>query len=65
MALKAICQMIFLYQTISKGDRRGSNPRQPAPQAGALPTELRPPVLIRDSSTSLGMTSISEVIIAN
>ena len=25
------------------GDRRDSNPRQPAPQAGALPTELRPP----------------------
>lgn len=26
------------------GDRRGSNPRQLAPQASALPTELRPPV---------------------
>lgn len=25
------------------GDRRGSNPRLPAPQASALPTELRPP----------------------
>jgi hypothetical protein len=25
------------------GDRRGSNPRHPAPQASALPTELRPP----------------------
>ena len=26
------------------GDRRGSNPRQLAPQASALPTELRPPI---------------------
>ena len=25
------------------GDRRGSNPRQPVPQTGALPTELRSP----------------------
>jgi hypothetical protein len=25
------------------GERRGSNPRQPVPQTGALPTELRPP----------------------
>ncbi len=25
------------------GERRGSNPRPPAPQAGALPAELRPP----------------------
>lgn len=28
------------------GDRRGSNPRQLAPQASALPTELRPPVMV-------------------
>src|SRR6478672_583983 len=27
----------------SWGERRGSNPRPPAPQAGALPAELRPP----------------------
>ena len=27
------------------GDRRGSNPRQPEPQSGALPTELRPPTV--------------------
>ena len=26
-----------------KGDRWGSNPRQPEPQSGALPAELRPP----------------------
>ena len=25
------------------GERRGLNPRQPVPQTGALPTELRPP----------------------
>jgi hypothetical protein len=25
------------------GERRGSNPRHPEPQSGALPTELRPP----------------------
>ncbi len=25
------------------GDRRDSNPRQPVPQTGALPAELRPP----------------------
>lgn len=25
------------------GDRRDLNPRQPVPQTGALPTELRPP----------------------
>lgn len=28
------------------GDRRGSNPRQLAPQASALPTELRPPIIV-------------------
>jgi glycosyltransferase involved in cell wall biosynthesis len=28
-----------------KGDRWGSNPRQPEPQSGALPAELRPPFL--------------------
>ena len=26
---------------IKWGDKRGSNPRQPEPQSGALPTELR------------------------
>lgn len=26
-----------------QGDRWGSNPRQPEPQSGALPAELRPP----------------------
>ena len=26
------------------GDRRGSNPRHPESQSGALPTELRPPL---------------------
>ena len=25
------------------GERRGSNPRHPGPQPGALPAELRPP----------------------
>ncbi len=30
------------------GDRRGSNPRQPEPQSGALPTELRPPFELED-----------------
>ena len=29
------------------GERRGSNPRQPVPQTGALPTELRPPPGLR------------------
>jgi hypothetical protein len=29
--------------TTIQGDRRGSNPRLPGPQPGALPTELRPP----------------------
>ena len=28
---------------VNQGERRDSNPRQPAPQAGALPAELRPP----------------------
>ena len=28
---------------IKWGDRRDLNPRQPEPQSGALPTELRPP----------------------
>ena len=27
------------------GERRGLNPRQPGPQPGALPAELRPPSL--------------------
>ena len=30
------------------GERRGSNPRQPEPQSGALPTELRSPYLFFD-----------------
>ena len=28
------------------GERRGSNPRPPVPQTGALPTELRPPCFV-------------------
>ena len=28
---------------LNKGGRRGSNPRHPEPQSGALPTELQPP----------------------
>ena len=28
------------------GDRRGSNSRQPVPQTGALPTELRSPYFV-------------------
>lgn len=32
-----------IYEKENWGDRRGSNPRQPVPQTGALPTELRPP----------------------
>src|SRR5690554_7216997 len=28
------------------GERRDSNPRHPAPQASALPTELRPPCVL-------------------
>ena len=28
------------------GERRGSNPRHPGPQPGALPAELRPPCLL-------------------
>ena len=31
------------YEGKKWGDRRGLNPRPPAPQAGALPTELRSP----------------------
>lgn len=31
--------------TLPLGDRRGSNPRPPGPQPGALPTELRPPYI--------------------
>ena len=29
------------------GERWDSNPRQPEPQSGALPTELRPPYMVR------------------
>ena len=32
-----------VIQLSKLGERRGSNPRQPGPQPGALPTELRPP----------------------
>ena len=28
---------------LNKGGRRGSNPRHPEPQSGALPAELQPP----------------------
>lgn len=28
---------------LNEGGRRGSNPRHPEPQSGALPTELQPP----------------------
>ena len=31
------------------GGRWDSNPRRPDPQSGALPTELRPPLLLLDS----------------
>lgn len=36
-----------------RGERRGSNPRPPGPQPGALPTELRPPRRADDSEASL------------
>ena len=32
------------------GERRGSNPRHPGPQPGALPAELRPPLNCRGES---------------
>ena len=33
--------------TLTKwGERWGSNPRQPEPQSGALPTELRSPFMV-------------------
>lgn len=40
----------YLYDSHGKavfvfwGDRRDLNPRQPEPQSGVLPTELRPPL---------------------
>ncbi len=34
-------------QPLNWGGRRGSNPRPPESQSGALPTELRPPVTVR------------------
>lgn len=37
--------MLALAQIRRWGERRGSNPRQPVPQTGALPTELRPPFM--------------------
>ena len=33
----------FLRNSLEQGERRGSNPRQPGPQPGTLPTELLPP----------------------
>ena len=31
------------------GERRGSNPRHPGPQPGALPAELRPPCVAKST----------------
>jgi hypothetical protein len=42
------------FAGISRGERRGSNPRPPGPQPGALPTELRPP---RDASCKFSVES--------
>lgn len=43
---------------IFMGERRGSNPRQPESQSGALPAELRPPYRSSQFSTSIyGQTS--------
>ncbi len=36
--------MVNYNETKKWGDRWGSNPRQPEPQSGALPTELRSPL---------------------
>lgn len=33
----------FPKKSLFQGERRGSNPRQPEPQSGTLPAELRPP----------------------
>ena len=46
----AFCQLNYprkWRQMPPEGGRRGSNPRPPGPQPGALPTELRPPCVLR------------------
>ena len=53
-----VCQQLGVFHALRAagecstawGERRGSNPRQPVPQTGALPTELRPPPGVREIS---------------
>ena len=42
---KSACE--FAVPDFKWGGRWDSNPRQPEPQSGALPTELRPPYMVR------------------
>ncbi len=39
------------YRGKTWGERRGSNPRHPGPQPGALPAELRPPCVAHTTCT--------------
>ena len=47
MALCLFKREPWCYRSIIWGGRWGSNPRPPESQSGALPTELRPPLLLR------------------
>ena len=46
-AVKVRCLTAWRYPSIKWGERWDSNPRQPVPQTGALPTELRSPLMVR------------------
>jgi MFS family permease len=46
--------------TRREGERRGSNPRPPEPQSGALPAELRPPRTVAKSSVASAIASASD-----
>ena len=51
--LKVKCSTDWANGSYLWGDRRDLNPRQPVPQTGALPTELRSPYIYETSYLSL------------
>ena len=45
------------------GERRGSNPRHPGPQPGALPAELRPPCFAKAMIRQIAATYLYLLVI--
>ena len=60
--VKVWCLTAWRHPNFLWGERWGSNPRQPEPQSGALPTELRPPYGARSGTRTPGNLIKSQML---